>query len=191
MTWNKNARTKQKQQTNENRAILLVYRTDANARGFWLVMWTLGWKKFTPENFPEINRYLALTSYCNTIGQSNNAFAGGKTKRLCFDLLIHWLIYQTSKEHLPKPFFTVIRKSLYVGFEIINGEPKQRLFWATHVKQKGLFADLSCDFEQNFGQIVSIRVKTLSNTNLVASTHIKREKKLTFAWRASLKKGAG
>ena len=81
-----------------------------------------------PENFPEINRYLALTSYCNTIGQSNNVFAGGKTKRPCFDLLIHWLIHKTSKEHLPKPFFKVIRKSLYVGFEIINGEPKQRLF---------------------------------------------------------------
>ena len=81
-----------------------------------------------PENFPEIKQYLALTSHCNTIGQSNNAFAGGKTKRPCFDLLIHWLIYETSKEHLPKPFFKVIRKSLCVGFEIINGEPKQRLF---------------------------------------------------------------
>ena len=28
-----------------------------------------------PENFLEINRYFALTSYCNTIGQSNNAFS--------------------------------------------------------------------------------------------------------------------
>ena len=27
----------------------------------------------TPENFLEINRYFALTSYCNTTGQSNNA----------------------------------------------------------------------------------------------------------------------
>ena len=39
------------------------------------------------------------------------------------------------------------------------------------------FAPLSRDLEQIFGQIVSIRVKTLSNTNLVASTHIKREKR--------------
>ena len=39
------------------------------------------------------------------------------------------------------------------------------------------FALLSRDFEQIFGQIVSIRVKTLSNTNLVASRHIKREKR--------------
>ena len=34
---------------------------------------------------------------------------------------------------------------------------------------------LSHDFEQMFGQFVSIRVKTLGNTNLVASRHIKRE----------------
>ena len=28
-----------------------------------------------PENFLEINRYFAFTSYGNTIGQSNNAFS--------------------------------------------------------------------------------------------------------------------
>ena len=39
-----------------------------------------------------------------------------------------------------------------------------------------LFALLSCDFEQTFGQIVSIIVETLSNTNLVAPKNIKREK---------------
>ena len=60
--WNENARTKQKQQTNRNRAI-------------WLVKRTLGWKNLMPENFLEINRYFALTSYCNTIGQSNYAFS--------------------------------------------------------------------------------------------------------------------
>ena len=56
-------------------AIWLVYRTDTNARGFWLVKRTLGWKTFIPENFLEINRYFALTSYCNMIGQSNYAFS--------------------------------------------------------------------------------------------------------------------
>ena len=35
---------------------------------------------------------------------------------------------------------------------------------------------LSLDFEQIFRQFVSVRVKTLSNTNVVASRHIKREK---------------
>ena len=52
----------------------MVYRTDKNARGLWLVKQTLGWKNL-PENFLEINRYFTLTSYCNTIGQSNNAFS--------------------------------------------------------------------------------------------------------------------
>ena len=27
------------------------------------------------KNFPEINQYFALTSYCNATGQSNNAFS--------------------------------------------------------------------------------------------------------------------
>ena len=39
-----------------------------------------------------------------------------------------------------------------------------------------LSALLGLDFEQMFGEIVSVRVKTLSNTNLVASRHMKREK---------------
>ena len=41
--WNENARAKQKQQMNGNRTIWLVYRTDTNARDFWLVKRTLGW----------------------------------------------------------------------------------------------------------------------------------------------------
>ena len=40
----------------------------------------------------------------------------------------------------------------------------------------GLFALLSGDFKQIFEQFVSISVKTLSNTNLEASRHIKRHK---------------
>ena len=40
----------------------------------------------------------------------------------------------------------------------------------------GLFALLGGDFEQNFRQIFSIRVKTLSDRNLVASRNIKTEK---------------
>ena len=48
--WNENARTIQKQQKNGNRANWLVYRTDANAGGFWLVKGTLGWKNFMPKN---------------------------------------------------------------------------------------------------------------------------------------------
>ena len=46
--WDESARTKQKQQANGNRAIWLVYWTDTNARGFWLVKRTLGLKNVTP-----------------------------------------------------------------------------------------------------------------------------------------------
>ena len=34
-----------------------------------------GEKNVSSENFLEINRYFALTSYCNTISQSNYAFS--------------------------------------------------------------------------------------------------------------------
>ena len=50
----------------------------------------------------------------------------------------------------------------------------QRRSWATHIDWKWAFGTL--DFEQTFGQIVSIRVRTLSNTNLVVQRHIKRGK---------------
>ena len=113
--WNENALTKQKQQTNGNRVIWLVYRTDTNALGFWLVKRMLGWKDFMLENFLEVNGYFALTSYCNTIGQSNNAFSswhirvffGGKTKGPCFDLFIHWLMKQmtnTYRNHFSRSY---------------------------------------------------------------------------------------
>ena len=58
-------------------------------------------KTSCPKNFLEI----ALTSYCNTIGQSNNAFYilgfffGGKTKSPCFVLFIHWLIKQVTNTY--------------------------------------------------------------------------------------------
>ena len=65
-----------------------------------------------PKNFLEI----ALTSYCNTIGQSNNAFSilgfslAGKRRVLVFSF--QPLADKTNNEHLPKPFFKDIRKSL-------------------------------------------------------------------------------
>ena len=51
----------------------------------------------------------------------------------------------------------------------------QRRFRATH--GSGLFAFLGRGFAQIFaGQIVSVRVKALGNTNLVASKYVRREK---------------
>ena len=87
-----------KQQTNGNRAIWLVYRTDTNARGFWLVKGTLGWKK---RHARELSRNQSIPCF-EVILQHDwpieqclfhiRVFSGGKTKRPCFDLFIHWLI---------------------------------------------------------------------------------------------------
>ena len=124
--------------TNEgNRATWLVYRTDTDADGFWLVKRTFGWKNFMPENFLEINRYFALTSYCNTIVQSNNAFS-----MLGFSLAeneesmfwsFHPLAHETDDEHLPKPFFKVIRKSLYCIFVVVVDRHLPRFEALAHV----------------------------------------------------------
>ena len=86
---------------------------------FLLVKRTLGWKNIAPENFLEINRFFALTSYCNTIDQSNNAFsilgfslAGKRSDRVFFaffffHLFIHWLIKQitiTYRNHFSRSY---------------------------------------------------------------------------------------
>ena len=90
-------------QTNESRAIWLVYPTETNARGFWLVKRTLGWKNFMLDNFLEINRYFALTTYCNTIGQSNNGFSilgfFGRENEETMLWFFHPLSDKTNNEH--------------------------------------------------------------------------------------------
>ena len=113
---NENGGTKQKQQTNGNRAIWLVYPTDTNTHGFWLVKQTLGWKKIMQENFLETNWYFALTSHCNTIGQSNITVStlgfslAGKRWRV--SVLIFSFIGWYNKK--PNAYFKVIRISLYL-----------------------------------------------------------------------------
>ena len=51
----------------------------------------------------------------------------------------------------------------------------------------GLVAFLGSGFAKIFGQIVSVRAKTLNNKNLVESRHIKREKGITSGQCALLK----
>ena len=46
--------------------------------------------------------------------------------------------------------------------------------------RNGLFTLFGSDFEQILGQIVFLRVKTLSNTNLVQHQDILKEKKAHF-----------
>ena len=134
--WNENARTKQKQQTNEKRVIWVVYRTDTNARGFCLVKRTLGWKNVRPENSLEINRYFAFTSYCNTIAQSNNAFSilgfslSGKRRGHVWSF--HSLADKTNNEYLTKPFSEVIRKSLYQKMSLMLTTDIYCYRWTAH-----------------------------------------------------------
>lgn len=49
-------------------------------------------------------------------------------------------------------------------------------FFSDHVNRKWTYAHLDSGFAHIFGQIISIRVKILSNTNSVASRHIKMQK---------------
>ena len=73
---------------------------------------TLGWKNFMPKNFLEINRYFTLTSYCNTIGQSNNAFSllgfslAGKRRVHVSIFFIRWPIKQ-----ITNPYWNYFSKS--------------------------------------------------------------------------------
>ena len=93
--------TKQKQQKNGNRAIWLVYWTDRNAPGFWLVKRTLGWKNFMPEELSR-NCFDVILQHDWSIEQCLlhiRVFFGGKTKRPCFDLFIHWLIKQLTNTY--------------------------------------------------------------------------------------------
>ena len=94
-----NARTKQKQQTTGNRAIWLVYRADTNACGFWLIKRTPSGEKTSCPRTSRINRFFALTSYCNRLFNIR-VFFGGKTNRPCFVPLAD----KTNNEHLPNHF---------------------------------------------------------------------------------------
>ena len=119
-------REQNKQQSNGNRAIRLVYRTDTNARGFWLVKRTLRWKNFMPVNFLRMNRYFALTSYYNTIGQSMpSPYQGFLWRKI--EESVFWSD-KTNNEHLRKPFFKVIRKSLYPLYTLLLLYFRDRMF---------------------------------------------------------------
>ena len=116
--WFKNVRTKQKQQTNG--AIWLVYRTDTNTRGFWLVKRTFGEKtaRELSRNQPTL-RFNVILPNDWPIEQCLfhiRVFFGGKTKRPCFDLFIHWLIKQITNTY--RNYFT--RVCFYVPHKLVT-----------------------------------------------------------------------
>ena len=61
---------------------------------------------------------------------------------------------------------------------------KQRRFWATLVNRNWTFCTLEPWFWTNFGANRSLRVRTLSNTNLVVPRHIKKKK--AYFWLTSV-----
>ena len=96
-----------------------------------------------------------------------------------FFYLHFFILIFPSASASPHPPSAGIRSSFYkhpfsTGF---TREFKQRCFSANHVNWKWSFWTLRPYFEQIRGQIVSIRVKSFSKTNLVASRYIKREKR--------------
>ena len=143
---------KTREQTNGNRATWFVVRTDTNARGFLLVERTLEWKNFIPENFLEINRYFALTSYCNTIGQSNNVFyILGFSKRRCFDLFIHWLIkhiMNTYRNHFSRSYENHSKSSVWTEWKY-RPVPYERTVWSNFSARRKF---VRCTCEHNINQ---------------------------------------
>ena len=84
-----------------------------------------GEKTSCPKNFLEINRYLALALYCNTIGQSNNAFSVLGCSLTGNEEAMLWSFHpwadKTNNEHLPKPFFKVIGHIIFCWEKIDVG----------------------------------------------------------------------
>ena len=73
--WNENTRTKQNIKRKEIERFEWFIERIQTGMAFGRLSKRKGEiKTFMPENFPEINWYFALTSYSNTIGQSNNAY---------------------------------------------------------------------------------------------------------------------
>ena len=137
--WNENARTKQKEQKNGNRGIWLVYRTDTNAPGFWLVKRTLGCKKFMPEELSR-NRFDVILKHDWSIEQCLRhirVFFGGKTKSPCFVLFNHWLIKQiknTYRNHFSRTYDnrSNYRVHLFkVKLALIGKNKSQMYLWIT------------------------------------------------------------
>ena len=63
---------------------------------------------------------------------------------------------------------------MHISFDLL-GSLSNHVFERRTSTGSGLFAILGCDVDQIFGQTISMRKETLTNTILVESRHIKRE----------------
>ena len=73
------------------------------------------------------------------------------------------------------PIQCILLLNLYARVCLVLGSLSSDVFERRTSTGNGLFAHLSRDFEQIFGQIVSLRIKTLGNINTVASRLTRRE----------------
>ena len=105
-SWNENARTKQ----NGNRAISLVYRTDKSARDFDWWSENFNFKKSIDTS---LWRHTATRLANRTMPSPYKGFLWWENEESMF-WSFHPLADKTNKEHLPKPFFKVLRKLLYL-----------------------------------------------------------------------------
>ena len=110
--WNENTRTKQNIKRKEiERFEWFIERIQTGMALGWLSKHSGEIKTFMPESFPEINWYFALTSYSNTIGQSNNVFCMLGFFSLAGERRVHVLIFdKTNNEHLAETIFWGHRK---------------------------------------------------------------------------------
>ena len=72
--------------------------------------------------------------------------------------------------------------SIFCRYFQENLKPRATFFGRHTSTGSRLFAHLSHDFGQVLGQIVSLRVKTLSNKNLVLPRHIYLKEKKAYFW---------
>ena len=131
---NKTEKKKQNKRTEIERFDWFIERIQTRVAFGWLSERSAE-KTSCPKNFLELNQYFALTSYCNTIGQSNNAFSilgffSGKTKSPCFDLFIHWLIKQITiiyRNHFSRSYENrSIQFNKPVAFSSLVADPWRR-----------------------------------------------------------------
>ena len=73
MTLKWKSANKTEQLTNGNKVIWLVYRMDTNAPGFWLVKWTLGWKKLHARELNSRNQPVDTSLWRHTATQLANS----------------------------------------------------------------------------------------------------------------------
>ena len=128
LKWKRANKTKT---TNERKkAIWLVYLTDTNATGFWLVKRTLGWRNFMPEELSR-NCFDVILQHDWSIEQCLlhiRVFFGGKTKSPCFVLFIHWLIKQI--QTLTETIFQGHTKTaLTLHLQLVHRLAHRTLWW--------------------------------------------------------------